>query len=125
MQEKSQFCPNCQGKLMILKSGQTVCRYCGERGDKNDTGEESKNQNYEEIINKLFPPSIMVVIGECIMLFTLFFYDTTVCYNNNGSISCTHDIGLLNNKSNLITIGGFLFLGGCVLSKNQDEKSKK
>ena len=120
MQEKSQFCPNCQGKLIILKADQTLCRYCGEKVDNNDTEEESKNRN-SEIINS-FSPSFCMWLGYGTMLFTLLFYNTTVCNSGSG---CTSDIGLINNKSNLITAGGFLFLGGCVLSKNQDEKSKK
>lgn len=92
--------------------------------DKNDIGEESKNQNYN-IINKR-SSFFFVFVGYGMMLLALFYYDTSVC--KSGS-SCTHDIGLINNnnKSDIVTIGmgGLLYLGACVLSKNQNEKSKK
>jgi hypothetical protein len=49
-------------------------------------------------------------------------YDTTVCERDSFfPINCSHNIGLLNHKSNLINIGGFLFVGGCFLLTNTKE----
>ncbi|MEA5605243.1 MAG: hypothetical protein V7K68_22100 [Nostoc sp.] len=56
-------------------------------------------------------------VGLLIMIGGFFKFDTTVCDSSEYSYlsKCTHNLGLLNDKSNFINIGGFLFLGGCVL----------
>jgi ribosomal protein L37AE/L43A len=56
-------------------------------------------------------------VGLLIMIGGFFKFDTTVCDSSEYSYlsKCTDNLGLLNEKSNFINIGGFLFLGGCVL----------
>lgn len=64
---------------------------------------------------------ILSIIGFIIMVIGLT-YDTTTCDNSFGiKTSCTHNIGLLNNRSNLVNFGGFICLSGCILfNKSRD-----
>lgn len=65
----------------------------------------------------------MMVIGFLMMTFTLLGYKTTVCDSYLGiETDCTHNIGEIGKKNNLIMYGGFLFLGGCVLLNNDECK---
>ncbi|VEP15987.1 hypothetical protein H1P_3940005 [Hyella patelloides LEGE 07179] len=67
---------------------------------------------------------ILFVVGFVTMLLGLG-YDTTVCSDRAEYIDyCfdrTHNIGKLNTRSNIVNVGGFLCVAGCVLfSKLQD-----
>ncbi len=58
---------------------------------------------------------ILFIIGFLTMLLGLG-YDTTTCdYSYGIETGCTHNIGLLNNRSNIVNFGGFLCVSGCVL----------
>ncbi|WP_107807063.1 hypothetical protein [Nodularia spumigena] len=69
------------------------------------------NQSLTSAGKLFFSVGLLIMIGGFIK------FETTVCESSEYSFSsrCTHNIGLLNDKSNFINIGGFLFLGGCVL----------
>lgn len=67
---------------------------------------------------------ILFVIGLVMMLLGLG-YDTTVCSDRGEYIDyCfdrTHNIGKLNTRSNIVNVGGFICVAGCVLfGKLQD-----
>ncbi|ABG51640.1 hypothetical protein Tery_2423 [Trichodesmium erythraeum IMS101] len=69
-------------------------------------------------------PEGLVTIGLVTMLGTLWFYKTTICeYQSSYRFSrkCNYNIGLISHKNNLITVGGFLFLGGCALFNSRKD----
>ena len=96
---------------------------------KEEVSNQNPKDNYDTNFFKIFfrdestqkTGKILSIIGFIIMLIGLR-YDTTTCDNDFGiRTSCTHNIGLLNNRSNLVNFGGFIFLSGCILfSKPQD-----
>ena len=85
---------------------------------------EKAKANNPEFINNLFDSiqigitsKLLSLSGLVIMLYGGMFFDTTNCSNSESSYfkSCTHNIGLLNTRSNIVSIGGFLCVSGCVL----------
>lgn len=68
-------------------------------------------------------PEGLVTIGLVTMLGTLWFYKTTICEYRSSyrSRECSYNIGLIGQKNNLIIVGGFLFLGGCVLCNSRND----
>lgn len=132
-----QTCPQCQQKVISLNSGKLICRACGWSDKKTEISPQtklpsfSKNQFKISSISKIFFNSHNNLVGKfffylgLIMIISSSFYDTAVCERSeySFSLSCTHNIGLLNEKSNLINIGGFLFIGGCILMTNIQDKS--
>ncbi|MDJ0554361.1 MAG: hypothetical protein F6K24_01915 [Okeania sp. SIO2D1] len=86
--------------------------------------EPSKSKSKFKIMNYISEglkithiPEGLVAIGLLIMIGTLFFYNTVNC----GYGTCSHNIGLIGQKNNLIIVGGFLFLGGCVLFNSRKD----
>ena len=85
---------------------------------------EKAKANNHEIINNLFDniqigitSKLLSLSGLIIMLYGGMFFDTTNCSSSGSSYfeSCTHNLGLLNTRSNIVNIGGFLCVSGCVL----------
>ncbi|HLP87677.1 MAG TPA: hypothetical protein VK184_03590 [Nostocaceae cyanobacterium] len=76
--------------------------------ESNHSQDKSKNLFTTKNLNTA--GKVFFVVGLLMMIGTFFGYNTVVCRDG-----CNYNIGLLNEKSNLINIGGFLFLGGCVL----------
>ena len=66
----------------------------------------------------------MMIMGFLIMTSVLLGYKTTVCETTSSGYEydCTHNIGEIGKKNNLIMYSGFLFLGGCVLLNNDECK---
>jgi hypothetical protein len=142
----SEACPKCGEKLNILQSsGRQICPSCkwnNQSGNSNFEVEEKKNSSYGLIeqnaiteklnfVDGLFSDhsnkltgKIFFLLGLVVMLFGLG-YDTTVCNGtsefSSSCLSRTHNIGLLNTRSNIVNIGGFICVSGCILLT----KSKK
>ena len=86
---------------------------------------EKAKANNPEIINNLFDSiqmdidiasKLLSLSGLVIMLYGGMAFDTTNCSSTSSYFeSCTHNIGLLNTRSNIVNIGGFLCVSGCVL----------
>ncbi len=141
----SETCPKCGSKLNTLQSsGRQICPSCKWANQtNNNTGvEETKNSNNElleqkpiakkqNFVNGLFSDRSNNLTGRGFFLLGLvvmFFgvgYDTTVCNDSSEfssvCLSRAHNIGLLNTRSNIVSIGGFICVSGCILFT----KSKK
>ena len=63
-----------------------------------------------------------LVIGIFVTL-TGYATETTVCDNQYFKSVCTHNIGLLNDKTNQINTGGFITLAGVILLATDTQKS--
>lgn len=66
--------------------------------------------------------SILLAIGILIIL-TGYTKDTTICDDEYFRVGCTHNNGLLSNKTNQINIGGFIALAGVILLATNTQKS--
>lgn len=131
------FCPSCKWmersevketpeKKNIVNDG----RMTKDIEKKSLLSQEAKAKN-SELVNKLLMSSnnlfedkqiamtskLISLSGLVIMLYGGMFFDTTNCSSSGSSYfeSCTHNIGLLNTRSNIVNIGGFLCVSGCVL----------
>ena len=97
---------------------------------------EQENYSSEQIVNNNQKESIiqseqkdsnsgaktLFIIGILVTLYGLN-YDTTTCdYDYGFKSGCTHNIGLLNDRSNIVNIGGFLGVCGCILSTKSKNK---
>ncbi len=138
--ENLENCPKCQGSIITLNTGKLVCRSCGwTSSNKTEINDYSRGENINETDltniksvvytlyknNTLFSSSslagggkLLFFLGLLTMIITFFAYETAICDKGSYSKDCTYNIGLLNEKSNLINLGGFIFLGGCILIVN-------
>lgn len=65
---------------------------------------------------------VIAIVGFLMMTISLVRYDTAVCDRGGIFGDCTHNLGLISNKSSLINTGGFLFVGGSVLMQGYKSK---
>ena len=87
----------------------------------NEPGDnEPNNSKYLPTVNDNRMGILLFIIGIITMLGGLGM-DTTVC-SSNGKYSifesCTHNIGKLNSRSNVVNTGGFIAVCGAVLTIN-------
>lgn len=149
-----EICPKCESLLNTLSSsGRQICSSCkwtepvektttelkknyfqvdkdGERQSKEEIPKPNNSQ--KESVTKTEQKSnnagaiILFVLGV-IVTFSGLNYDTTSCdYNYGIKSGCVHNTGLLNDRSNIVNVGGFLCVCGCVLfSKHQKIRIEK
>lgn len=136
---KSENCPKCGDKLSILQSSNRQicpsCKWTNQTKNKTEVEENKINNDsfgnqvaiakVSSISNGIFSDRsnkltgrVFFLLGLVVMFFGLS-YDTTVCNDSSEfssvCLSRTHNIGLLNTRSNIVNIGGFLCVSGCIL----------
>lgn len=135
----SENCPKCGDKLSILQSSNRQicpsCKWTNQTKNKTEVEENKFSSNslvnqstitkvsnlsngiFSDHSNKL-TGRVFFLLGLVVMFFGLG-YETTICNDSSefssACLSRTHNIGLLNTRSNIVNIGGFLCVSGCIL----------
>ncbi|MGL5804587.1 MAG: hypothetical protein ACRC11_03970 [Xenococcaceae cyanobacterium] len=109
---------------IVLARLDPILKYLQDKLDKIDKSEQI-NYTKRGFSNWIFNNCNKIfIIGIIIMLLGLFM-DTTVCGEEGLYKGCTHNLGKLNERSNVVNLGGFIAVCGSIFMISSNKKHNK